>query len=149
MLARPSTDQVLEAIANDLRDVVAPACTDDRATVLLGQVDQLLRRLARRAAHEIAWMHEEMAAIEAAVDGDPDPATTEALAAFRAAPSESLHLADVLDRYSLASAALSCAMEAALAAGDTERTARLRTLLEARVATEMTILGQLDLVGRG
>ncbi len=103
MLARPSTDQVLEAIANDLRDVVAPACTDDRATVLLGQVDQLLRRLARRAAHEIAWMHEEMAAIDAAVDGDTDPATAEALAAFRAAPTDSLHLADVLDRYSLAS----------------------------------------------
>ena len=149
MLARPSTDQVLEAIANDLRDVVAPACTDDRASVLLGQADQLLRRLSRRAAHEIAWMHEEMAAIEAAVDGDADRATVEALAAYRALPADSLHLADVLDRYSLASAALSCATEAALAADDPARVTELRALLDARVATEMTILGQLDLVGRG
>lgn len=149
MLARPATDQVLTAIADDLKAVVAPNCTDDRATVLLGQVDQLLRRMARRAAHEIAWMTDEMAAIEAAVDGDPDRATAEALAAYRATPADSLHLADVLERYSLASAALSAAVEAAFAAGDGERVQQLRGLLEARIANEQEILGQLDLVGRG
>lgn len=136
MLSRPSTDQVLTAIADDLRAVVTPAVTDAPALVLLGQVDQLLRRMARRAAHEIGWMTEEIAAIDAALGRAPDA-------------GDSLHLADVLERYSAASAALGDAIDAAFSAADTERIDRLRTLLADRIATEQEILGQLDLVGRG
>lgn len=148
MLSKPTTDQVLIAIADDLAEVVAPACADDRATVLLGQIDQLLRRLARRSAHEIGWMHEEMAAIEAALDG-ASGATGEALATFRAAPADSVHLVDVVERYSLASAALSAAIDEAFASRDLERVGELRALIGARIANEQEVLGTLDLVGRG
>ncbi len=137
MLSRPDTAQVLEAIADDLATVVAPAVAQDEpATVLLGQVDQLLRRMARRAAHEIAWMTEEIAAIDAALGRTPDAA-------------DSWHLADVLERYSAASAALGDAIEDAFAADDGDRVAELKTLLDQRIATEQEILGTLDLVGRG
>jgi hypothetical protein len=47
------------------------------------------------------------------------------------------------------SRALSAALDAAFAAGDTARVAELKLLLDARSATEMKIVGTLDLVGRG
>ena len=137
MLTRPDTAQILEAIADDLTKVVAPAVGDDEAaTVLLGQIDQLVRRMARRAAHEIGWMAEEIAAIDATLGRTPDPA-------------DSWHLAAVLERYSAASAALGDAIEDAFAAGDSERVAQLKGLLDHRIANEQEILGALDLVGRG
>ena len=137
MLTRPDTAQILEAIADDLARVVGPAAADDEpATVLLGQVDQLLRRMARRAAHEIGWMTEEIATIDAALRRTPDP-------------TDSWHLDAVLERYSAASAALADAIEDAFATGDHDRVAELKALLDARIVTEQEILGTLDLVGRG
>ena len=136
MLSRPSTDQVLTALADDLANVLAPALTDEAATVLAGQTEQLMRRLARRAAHEIGWMAEEIAAIDSALGRTPDP-------------TESWHLDAVLDRYSAASGALADAIEAAFAAGDKGRVAELKALLDQRITTEQEILGTLDLVGRG
>ncbi len=136
MLSRPSTAQTLEAIADDLANLVAPAVTDEAAAVTLGQAEQLIRRLVRRAGHEIGWMAEETAAIDIALDRTPDP-------------TESWHLDAVLDRYSAASTALGDAVEAAFAASDLDRIAELKTLLDARIATEQEILGTLDLIGRG
>ena len=57
MLSQPTTDKdFLLAIADDLNSVVLPSVTDETAKVLLGQIDQLLRRLSRRTASEICWM---------------------------------------------------------------------------------------------
>jgi len=136
VLSRPTTDQVLVVIADELQSTVAPVVTDESGIVLLGLVDQTLRRLARRAAHEIGWMIEETAAIDTALGRSPDPA-------------ESHHLNDVIERYSAASEALGDAIEAAFDAGDRARVTELKALLMQRVANEQEILGQLDLVGRG
>lgn len=149
MLSQPTTDQVLEAVAADLRRVVAPAVSDAAAAVALEQMAQLVERASRRAAHEIGWMHEEIAAIEAALETDTDERTGAALASLRAVPSDDLHLASVQDRYNLASAALSRAIEAAFRAEDAARTAELKALLHQRIANEQVVLGSLDLVGRG
>jgi len=149
MLSQPTTDQVLDAIAADLRSLVAPAVGDEAAAVALEQMSQLIERAARRAAHEIGWMHEEIVAIDDALTDDTDPATLEAVAALHAAPTASLHLAEVQHRYHLASVALSRAIEAAFAAGDTDRISALKALLQQRVANEQEVLGTLDLVGRG
>ena len=136
MLTRPSTDQVLVGIANELRDAVAPEVHNEPLQVLLGQIDQILRGLAVRSAHEIAWMHEEADTIAAATGTDVGwPA--------------SLHLDDVCRWYDTVSRALSAALDAAFAAGDTARVAELKVLLDARSATEMRIVGALELVGRG
>jgi hypothetical protein len=136
MLTRPTTEQVLVGIADELRDTVAGEVHSAPVQVLLGQIDQILRGLAVRSAHEIAWMHEEADAIAAATGTDVGwPA--------------SLHLEDVCAWYDTVSRVLSGALDAAFAAGDSARVAELKVLLDARSATEMAIVGALDLVGRG
>ena len=67
MLTQPTTDKILLAIADDLNSVVLPSVTDEPAKVLLGQIDQLLRRLSRRTGSEINWMIEEIKKINAAI----------------------------------------------------------------------------------
>ncbi len=136
MLTRPTTDQVLVGIADELRDAIAPEVHNEPLQVLLGQIDQILRGLAVRSAHEIAWMHEEADTIAAVTGTDVGwPA--------------SLHLDDVCRWYDSVSRALSAALDAAFAAGDAVRIAELKLLLDARSATEMKIVGALELVGRG
>lgn len=136
MLTRPTTEQVLVGIADELRDTVAPLVHDAPVQVLLQQIDQILRGLATRAAHEIAWMHEEADSIAAITGTDVGWPT-------------SLHLEDVVSWYDQVSRVLSAALDAAFAEGDTARVAELKQLLDARSATEMRIVGSFDLVGRG
>lgn len=136
MLTRPTTEQVLVGIADELRDTVAPLVHDAPVQVLLQQIDQILRGLATRAAHEIAWMHEEADSIAAITGTDVGWPT-------------SLHLEDVVSWYDQVSRVLSAALDAAFAEGDTTRVAELKQLLDARSATEMRIVGSFDLVGRG
>ncbi|MBB33203.1 MAG: hypothetical protein CL455_06085 [Acidimicrobiaceae bacterium] len=136
MLTQPTTDKILLAIANDLNAVVLPAVDDEQAKVLLGQIDQLLRRLSRRSATEIAWMTEEINAINEVL-GREDREVT------------SLLLADVAAEYSEASGALGDAIDEAFAANDEDMIKKLKNLLSLRIEKEQEILGQLDLVGRG
>jgi len=137
MFSRPTTEQVLRGIVDDLNATVLPALPDGPARVAVGMMTQLLTGCAQRAAHEIAWMHEEIEAIEGAV-GHVD-----------GAHGESLHLDDVVQRYHAASHALAAAVDAAYASHDAARIEQLRRLLEDRNAHEMQIVGALDLVGRG
>jgi hypothetical protein len=150
VFTRPTTDQVLEGVLRELQETVLPHVEDEPARVALQMMAQLLRSAAVRAAHEIAWMHEEIAEItEAAAPLASDAATGAALAELAATDASSLHLADVVERYSLAGDVLGCAVEAAYGLGDQELIDALRAVLEARSAREMQIVGQLDLVGRG
>ena len=97
---------------------------------------QLLKSCAQRAAHEAAWMHEEGAAIAAAAGRDlGSPA--------------SLHLSDLTAWYGQVSEVLSEGVEAAYRSGDTGEIAKWRALIDQRRANEATVLGALELVGRG
>ena len=136
MLSQPTTDKILLAIADDLNSVVLPAVTDEPAKVLLGQIDQLLRRLSRRTASEIDWMITEIKLINDAIGRE-----TEDLSSYL--------LTDVASAYSEASGALGEAIDEAFSEGDPQQIAVLRQLLLDRIAKEQEILGQLDLVGRG
>jgi hypothetical protein len=136
MFAKPTTEQVLLGVIEHLDEIIAPELQTDGARNSLGMISQILRGCATRSAHEIAWMHEEIAAIASATGRD-------------AVPPVSLHLDDVCAAYSGASGTLADAVDAAYAAGDTARAASLRELLKARSAHEMAIVGALDLVGRG
>lgn len=136
MLTRPTTEQVLIGIADELRDSVAPEVQSEPVKVLLAQIDQILRSCATRAAHETAWIHDEADTIAAVTGTDVGwPA--------------SLHLDDVVSWYDATSRVLSAALDDAFAAGDANRIAELKLLLDARSATEMRIVGALELVGRG
>ena len=136
MLSQPTTDKILLAIADDLNSVVLPAVTDEPAKVLLGQIDQLLRRLSRRTASEIDWMISEIKQINNAIGRETSDMS-------------SYLLADVASAYSEASGALGEAIDRAFSEDDMQQIAVLRQLLLDRIAKEQEILGQLDLVGRG
>ncbi len=138
MLTQPTTDKILLAIADDLNAVIAPAIEDEQAKVLLGQAEQLLRRLSRRSASEIAWMVEEIAQIEEAIGQEHSHVD-----------GESLLLSDVAERYSQASQALAEAIDEAFETGDNQRLKELKQILSARIAREQEILGHLEMVGRG
>ena len=101
MLTQPTTDKILLAIADDLNSVVLPSVTDEPAKVLLGQIDQLLRRLSRRTASEIDWMIAETKQINDAIGRE-----TSDIGSYL--------LTDVASAYSEASGALGEAIDKAL-----------------------------------
>ncbi len=136
MLSKPTTDQILLGIARDLREQVLPYVENEPARVAMGMIDQILRNLSVRAVNEIAWMHEEVAALAFASGRDAGSPT-------------SLQLADVVEWYGAASRWLSEGIEAAYATGDQVQIDLWRALIEARSAHEQAIMGSLDLVGRG
>ncbi len=112
-------------------------------------VQQLLHGAAVRAAHEIAWMHDELDAIRHLASETADASIVPAMRRLDALDSSSLHLAQVQARYDAAGHVLSKVIEAAFSTGDARAVERARELLQARSAHEMQIVGQLDLVGRG
>ena len=114
--------------------------------------ETVLRNAAVRAAHEIAWMREETAALLAyaervAARQDSEPVRA-ALAAAEAGPADSLHLADVADRYERAGQAFTAALAAAQEAGDADLVAQARELLRDRIATEKQVMATYAVVGR-
>ena len=136
MLTRPTTDQILIGIARDLREQVLPHISDEPAKVAMGMIDQILANLAVRAQNEIAWMHDEVAQIAGAAGND-------------AGAPASLRLSDVVAWYGDASRWLSEGIETAYASGDQGQIDTWRALIEARSAHEQSIMGTLNLVGRG
>ena len=149
MQSSPTTTQILEGLRIELREAVLPEVAAGPARVAVEMLDNILSNLATRAAHEIAWMRDECEQVDALAAGVGDPATQSALTAYRAADRTSLHLDDVQAAYDRAGEVLSCAVEHALAAGDTALLAASRSILQLRSEREMAVLGGCDMVGRG
>ena len=152
MIGRPTTEQVLLDCCRVLEDDVLPAVADDTMQLRLVMLGKVLRNAAVRAAHEVAWMREETAAMEAyaravAATTRADELGT-ALEALTAAPHDSLHLVDVVEVYGRASDALSAALEAGLAAGRQDLVLEGTSLLAARLAHENDVVGGWDAAGR-
>jgi hypothetical protein len=137
MIAKPTTEQILNDCSRELMEVVLPAVTDETVVVAIYMMDLVLRNAAVRAAHEIAWMTDEIDELEAFAGG-----TTPAGA------HGSLHLEDVVERYRRASEAFARAMEAAVAAGDEQRTQRGAALMAHRVEREQEVMCGWSPVGR-
>lgn len=151
MISRPTTAQILDDCCRTLLDEVIPAVGPGPAQVQLAMLEGVLRNMAVRAAHEIAWMEEEREAVLAyarSVESETgDRRLASALTA--ASPPASLHLEDVVDAYERASEALSCAVEASLDAGRPALADEGAALLEKRLSAERRILaGWGDLAGR-
>ena len=60
MLSRPTTEQILLDCCRELMTGVLPALTDETAQVAVVMIETVLRNMAVRSAHEIAWMREEI-----------------------------------------------------------------------------------------
>jgi hypothetical protein len=150
MITRPTTQQLLEDCARELRDDVIPAISDPTVIVNLQMMELVLQSCALRAGHEIAWMADEVAAIDAYVTDVAvhHAEVTAALAALRDAPSTSLHLADRADQYHLAGEALAQAVEACLAADDKALLRRGIDLLQSRRSRETELRPNFYFPGR-
>ncbi len=153
MITNPTTEQLLADAARELREQVLPAVEDPSVRVAVEMLEQLVRSCGIRAAHEIAWMHEQMPELEAfcadvaAALDDADVAA--ALEAHRAAGETGLHLDDVVSAYNRISDVTSLAMETALAAGHVELGDRAGALMRSRQDTEAEIRGEFSMPGRG
>jgi len=136
VISRPTTEQILNNCSRELIDVVLPAIDDETVKVTVMMLDLVLRNAAVRAAHEVAWMTDEIAMLHEFAGTESPPAAV------------SLHLDDVVAAYCAASEAFSRAMEAAVAAQDAERIRRGAALLDRRVAREKEVMSGWTPVGR-
>lgn len=152
MIARPTTQQVLLDCCRVLMDDVLPVLSDPVTQVRVVMLEKVLRNVAVRAASEISWMREEIAAIEGyatELHGQlADGAVGQALAALAASPRDSLLLDDVVEAYCRAGDALSAAVEAALAAGRADLVRAGEVLLQERLDREDAVVGGWQSAGR-
>jgi hypothetical protein len=138
MIARPTTEQILEDCSRQLLEVVVPAVSDETVQVTVMMMDLILRNMAQRAAHEIAWMTAEIDALREYVGEEAAPPVG----------ADDLHLDAVVERYCRAGETFSRALEEAVAAGDAERVRRGTELLTRRAQTEEEIMCGWSPVGR-
>jgi hypothetical protein len=153
MLSRPTTEQILLDCCRELMTTVLPSLTDETAQVSVIMVETVLRNTAVRAAHEVAWMRDETADIEAyarAVAAQaPGTAPLEtALAALADAPRDSLHLDDVVETYCQAGNALSAALEIAVSSGLATLVQRGEEILDVRTGHETEVMAGWTPTGR-
>jgi hypothetical protein len=152
MLSRPTTEQILLDCCRELMTNVLPSLTDATAQVSVIMVETVLRNTAVRAAHEVAWMRDEAADIEAyarevATQASGTTLDT-ALAALAAAPRDSLHLDDVVETYCRAGNALSAALETAVASGLAPLIQRGEEILDVRSGHETDVMAGWSPTGR-
>lgn len=152
MITRPTTDALIGDCCRELTEAILPALTDETLRLRLVMTETVLRNAAVRAAHEIAWMLQETSALtayaaEVAVRHASEPLRA-AMAAVEASPQDSLHLADVADRYERAGQAFEKALAAAQEAGAADLVAQARELLRDRIATEKEVMATYAVVGR-
>ena len=153
MIARPTTEQVARDCARDLLDTVLPTVDTEAAGIVVRMLENVLRNIAVRAAHEIAWMTEETAIMERyavdVLDAIPAaPGVADALGQLDAATRASLHLDDVVETYTRAGEAFSLALEAALLEGHGPLTARANEILHIRSEHEVEAMAEWAPIGR-
>ena len=157
MLSRPTTEQLLLDCRAELLTVIEPAVADGPAKIAVQMMENVLRNCAARAAHEVAWMHEEGGGDDRLRQRawQSSPLSTPERRRRRGRPrrgaSDSRHLDDVCATYDLAGRAFGAALEAVMA-GDGDLADELhregRAVLEVRLAHEHQIMGEWAFVGR-
>jgi len=153
MIVRPGSAQLLKSVRSELAESIRPLISDAEAQARLAMIDSILASVAQRCEHEVAWIREEIAAIERsarAVIGagaDLGGRVASALDALTANRSPSDHLADLHAEYNLAGEVLSRSLEAAMPVGGVLRETVERTLAE-RLRREAEIRGEFSLAGR-
>jgi len=141
MQAQPTTQQILTDLAREVRDELMPRIDDPAISVNLEMMEQLLTAAAMRAGHEIAWMADEVRKMIAYATDVSETLghgpTSGALGAYEVGRSDSLHLDDQVNNYSLAGEAFGLALEAA--GDDGTLGPRGAALIRARRDTELEI----------
>jgi hypothetical protein len=151
VITQPTSVRILEVLQTDLQDNVMPMVTDPQLVANLQMMHHVLGTLAIRAENEIAWLVEEVGELERfgaeVVAAHPQASRVAiAVADLKSVASQSLRLSDVVHRYSLATEILSCALEELPEGSELRRSAESH--LDARLAHEVAIIGEFQLVGR-
>lgn len=152
MITLAAGSKVISAVRADLRDVVAPTVTDPTAKLTLQMIDMVLGQLENSADDQGAWMHEEIAAVEALAEevlsALPEaPGLRDALDALHNGRAPSERLGEVRGEYKLASEVLSVVLETVVGTPGTLKD-RALAVLGARLEREQTIRGEFVLVGQ-
>lgn len=146
MINRPSTDQILRDVAEELNREIMPLISDTTDQIRLHMIVAVINQCAARAGREIAVMKDEGAksaaygAEVAAAAQDDDLAA--AVAGIVA--SDDLTLEAVAAEYARASDVLGTAIEVALDAGLAELVAVGEDLLRERITHEQEMSGAVD-----
>jgi hypothetical protein len=151
--AKPTTQQLIDAVCVELASKIAPAISDPTATVQLDMALAILRTAAVRSGNEHAWRKEESDAIEAAANRLmaqlPDASGLAAsLRAYAEGRTGGLGLDEAVADYHLASEVLSCAIEAAYESGDEGHIAVVGALIDQRHDNQQKVTGQFMALGR-
>ena len=138
MITRPSTDQILRDVADELQREIMPLLSDSTDQVRLHMITAVINQCAGRASREIAVMKDEIAQMSryvadvaaASENGDVQAALT------AIAPSDDVLLTSVSDEYVRASEALGTAIEVAMDASLSDLVTRGEALLRERITNE-------------
>src|ERR1700735_2682981 len=140
MITRPTTDALIGDCCRELTEAILPGLTDETLRLRLIMTETVLRNAAVRAAHEIAGMLAEtsdlMAYAAQVASGHESEPLRAAIAAAEAALPDSLHLADVADRYERAGQAFEMALAVAQEAGAADLVAQARERVRRPMATQ-------------
>ncbi|MGE4426023.1 MAG: hypothetical protein AB7G37_06205 [Solirubrobacteraceae bacterium] len=153
MIVRPSSRQLLERVREELRTTVAGAVTDSEVRAALEMIDSVLGSVSVRTEHEVAWIREEIAEIEAGArsvieaGADADGRIDDALAALDGQRAPGDLLSDLHCEYNAAGEVLSRSIEAALPVGG-ELRREIEGILARRLEREVQIRGEYALAGR-
>ena len=152
MISRPTTAQMLLDCATELMQGVLPAVSDPPAIIRIYMIEQVLRSAAIRSANEIAWMREEVPAIEAygrAVhEAIANEDLTDLLAQLEQADGTDLTLEAVAERYFRAGEVLSTALEVAVLADLDDLRQQGEQIVVARMARERDVMAGWSPTGR-
>ena len=138
MISRPTTQQLLDDCARELRESIMPLVTDAAARVRLEMMEQIIASCALRSAHEQAWMAEECNEMEAYAGSVRDAFADDGAGVgalidrYRNERRRGLELDDCVHDYDLAGRAFAAALALAMRRGDAALTARARELALAR-----------------
>lgn len=152
MISRPTTDQLLLDCVKELMQGVLPAVSDPPAIIRIYMIEQVLRSAAIRSANEIAWMREEIPAIEAygraVLDTVANEDLTVLLARLEQADESDLTLTAVAERYFRAGEVLSTALEVAVLCGLEDLRQQGEQIVVTRMARERDVMAGWSPTGR-
>jgi hypothetical protein len=136
VISRPTTQQLLDDCARELRESIMPLVTDPAARVRLEMMEQIIASCALRSTHEHAWMADECVEMEAYAVAVRDTFGDDGVGAlidrYHSERRGGLELDDCVHDYDLAGRAFAAALALAMQRGDTALTARARELALAR-----------------
>lgn len=154
MITQPTTQQLLDDCAREVRESIMPAVSDPAIRIKLEMMEQIIASCAIRSGNEMAWMAEECDLMEAyCVDvvsalSEESTVVANALDKYRNDRRGGFLLDDRVHDYDLAGRAFSAALQLAMRQRHESLTQRASELLNARNVREGVLRPNFYFPGR-